>query len=55
MKTGMLWFDADTRRAFDEKVERAVDYYRQKYGDTPDLCLVMICPPKNCTRRSVTI
>ncbi len=43
MKTGMLWFDADTRRAFDEKVERAVDYYRQKYGDTPDLCLVMIC------------
>lgn len=42
MKTGMLWLDADSRRTFDEKVERAVDYYRQKYGATPDLCLVNI-------------
>lgn len=40
MKTGMLWLDADARRTLDEKVERAVDYYRQKYGTTPDLCLV---------------
>lgn len=40
MKTGMLWLDADARRTFDEKVQRAVDYYRQKYGATPDLCLV---------------
>lgn len=40
MKTGMLWLDADARRTLDEKVERAVDYYRQKYGTMPDLCLV---------------
>ena len=40
MKTGMLWLDADARRTLDEKVKRAVDYYRQKYGATPDLCLV---------------
>lgn len=40
MKTGMLWLDADSRRTFDEKVQRAVDYYRQKYGAMPDLCLV---------------
>lgn len=40
MKTGMLWLDADARRTLDEKVERAVEYYRQKYGTTPDLCLV---------------
>lgn len=40
MKTGMLWLDADARRTFDEKVQRPVDYYFQKYGDTPDLCLV---------------
>lgn len=40
MKTGMLWLDADARRTLDEKVERAVEYYRQKYGATPDLCLV---------------
>ncbi len=40
MKTGMLWLDADSRRTLDEKIERAVDYYRQKYGAAPDLCLV---------------
>ena len=40
MKTGMLWLDADVRRTLDEKSERAVDYYRQKYGAVPDLCLV---------------
>ena len=40
MKTGMLWLDAVARRTLDEKVERAVDYYRQKYGAMPDLCLV---------------
>lgn len=40
MKTGMLWLDADARRTFDEKVQRAVDYYQQKYGAMPDLCLV---------------
>ena len=40
MKTGMLWLDADARRTLEEKVQRAVDYYHQKYGATPDLCLV---------------
>jgi hypothetical protein len=40
MKAGMLWLDADVRRTFDEKVQRAVEYYRQKYGLNPDLCLV---------------
>jgi hypothetical protein len=40
MKSGMLWLDADARRTFEEKVQRAVDYYREKYGTTPDLCLV---------------
>lgn len=40
MNTGMLWLDADVRRTLDEKIERAIDYYRQKYGAVPDLCLV---------------
>ena len=40
MKSGMLWLDADARRTLDEKVQRAVEYYRQKYGALPDLCLV---------------
>lgn len=40
MKSGMLWLDADGRRTFEEKVQRAVEYYREKYGSMPDLCLV---------------
>ncbi len=40
MNTGMLWFDNDSRVALPVKVQRAADYYRQKYGHNPDLCLV---------------
>ncbi len=40
MNVGMLWFDNDPRTALTVKVERAADYYRQKYGHVPDLCLV---------------
>ena len=40
MNVGMLWFDNDARTALNAKVERAADYYRQKYGRLPDLCLV---------------
>jgi hypothetical protein len=40
MNVGMLWFDNDARTALKIKVERAADYYRQKYGLVPDLCLV---------------
>mgnify|MGYP001293248120 CR=1 FL=1 len=40
MKVGMLWFDNDPRTALTAKVSRAADYYRQKYGTIPDLCLV---------------
>ncbi|HEY5271524.1 MAG TPA: hypothetical protein VII97_14390 [Anaerolineales bacterium] len=40
MNIGMLWFDNDPRTALTAKVSRAADYYRQKYGLVPDLCLV---------------
>lgn len=39
MDIGMLWFD-DSARPLEDKVQRAVDYYAQKYGRTPTLCLV---------------
>jgi hypothetical protein len=38
MKTGMLWFDDDPKRSIAEKVERAAQRYREKYGVAPDLC-----------------
>lgn len=40
MDVGMLWLDNDRQRSFDEKVSRAAAYYLEKYGRSPDLCLV---------------
>lgn len=40
MNVGMLWLDDDGRRSLDEKVKRAADYYREKYGHAPELCFV---------------
>lgn len=40
MNVGMLWLDNDAKRPFDEKIVRAVEYYEQKYGQSPELCCV---------------
>ena len=40
MNVGMLWLDNDTKRPFEEKVQRAIDYYQQKYGCLPEICHV---------------
>lgn len=39
MNTGMLWFD-NSSRTLKEKVEDAVAYYLEKYGQVPTLCFV---------------
>ena len=40
MNVGMLWLDDDGKRSLEEKVSRAVDYYQEKYGRMPEMCLV---------------
>ncbi len=40
MNSGMMWFDNDKTASLAVKLDRAVDYYRQKYGRMPNLCLV---------------
>lgn len=40
MRVGMLWLDDDRRAGINERVDRAVDYYRGKYGRRPNLCVV---------------
>ena len=40
MHTGLMWFDNDPRTALDAKIQKASDYYKQKFGRLPDLCLV---------------
>ncbi len=39
MNTGMLWFD-DSPGALSDRVRRAVEYYADKFGRSPTLCLV---------------
>jgi hypothetical protein len=40
MHTGMLWFDNSKSKTITAKIHGGVDYYRQKYGRTPDLILI---------------
>lgn len=40
MEIGMLWFDDDARRTLAEKVARAVEHYKAKYGLAPTVCFV---------------
>jgi hypothetical protein len=40
MDFGMLWNDDDGRRSLAEKVARAAEYFRGKYGEEPTVCYV---------------
>ena len=40
MITGMMWLDNDPKTPLVEKVQRAAEYYRNKYGRAPDVCMV---------------
>ncbi len=40
MNIGMLWFDNDPKADLSAKIVRASVYYRDKYGQAPNLCLV---------------
>ncbi len=40
MHIGMLWFDNTPNITLRKRIEKAVDYYRQKYHRDPNLCLI---------------
>lgn len=40
MNVGMLWLDDEKGTTIEEKVQQAAEYYQQKFGRTPDTCLV---------------
>jgi hypothetical protein len=40
MRVGWLWFDNDPNRTVEEKVLRAAQCYREKFGRAPDVCYV---------------
>lgn len=40
MEIGMLWYDDDPKRTLEEKIARAVNFYRTKYGRDANTCYV---------------
>lgn len=40
METGLLWYDDDPRRGLEDKIGRAAERYREKYGRWPNTCYV---------------
>ena len=40
MNIGMLWFDNDVKAGLETRIQRAVEYYSNKYGQAPTLCMV---------------
>jgi hypothetical protein len=56
MNIGMLWLDDDKHTTLEEKIEKAADYYHNKYGQSPDFCVVnptMLEESKNIGRIQV--
>lgn len=39
MKVGMMWYDGGAD-GLAQRVQRAVTYYREKYGGQPNVCFV---------------
>ncbi len=40
LQVGMLWFDDTPQRPLDQKIGLAIQYYRDKYGTSPNICYV---------------
>ena len=40
MNIGMLWADFEKSKPLTERAQLAVDFYKNKYGKTPNLCYV---------------
>lgn len=38
MISGMLWFDNDPKTALASKIDRAAQYYKNKYGQAAEVC-----------------
>ena len=40
MHIGMLWYDNTPNVSLKVRIEKAADYYRRKYHQEPNLCLI---------------
>jgi hypothetical protein len=40
MRIGLLWFENDTKKALNQRVQEAIERYREKFGKSPNTCYV---------------
>lgn len=40
LTVGLLWYDADSKATLEARVQRAADYYAEKYGQRPNCAFV---------------
>ncbi|MBI4322259.1 MAG: hypothetical protein HY675_27515 [Chloroflexi bacterium] len=53
MKVGLLWYDADTKKPGEVKVDEAAERYRNKFRVSPDTCHVH--PGYQVKHRSIAV
>lgn len=40
MRIGLLWFDGDSAKGLAQKMEAAIERYKEKFGRSPNTCYV---------------
>jgi hypothetical protein len=55
MDIGMLWYCENNKLTLEEKVQRAAAYYRDKYGQAPNLCYVHPSMAKDGAQASIEV
>ncbi len=56
MNIGMLWIDTDIEADLNARIERAVEYYQDKFYQSPDICYVHPCVmPDDLGERSLKV
>ena len=40
MRIGLLWFENNTKKALEQRVQEATERYREKFGKSPNTCYV---------------
>ena len=40
MRIGLLWFENDSKKALEQRVQEAMERYREKFGKAPNTCYI---------------
>jgi predicted Zn-dependent protease with MMP-like domain len=51
VEVGLLWYDSDPQRELEDKIGRAAERYREKFGRWPNTCFVHPRAIQNCAEQ----